>query len=128
MSPTTAPPIPELDPTLPSAAVETALGQTVRDALNLGEWRDGPGLEDLLTRVHAAVARSVGEEANLRAAIRDRVLSELRNFPDAPAAAGVYRVPERLLKDARRNLLLPGHVTACDGGHAPSVDYSYQPF
>jgi hypothetical protein len=118
MPPTVAESPTELDPLLPSASVEAALGQTVRDALDLGEWGDGPGLEDLLTRVHTAVARSVGEEASLRAAIRDRVLSELRNFPDAPAAAGVYHVPERFVKDARRNLLLPGHVTACDGAHA----------
>ena len=105
----------ELDPVLPSAAVEAALGQTVRDALNLEDWGTGPGLADLLTRVQTAVTRSVQEEASLRDAIRSHVLSELHHFPDAPSSAGVYLITDHQLRAARRNLLLPGHVTACDG-------------
>ncbi len=99
---------------VPAAAVEAALGETVRDALDLGGWGTGPGLEDLLAHVHDAVAKSVAEEAGLGEAIRDRVLAELHRFPDAPASAGVYPVSEKHLADARRNLLLPGNVTACD--------------
>jgi hypothetical protein len=106
------------EPVAPAAAVADALADTVRDALDLDGWNEGPGLEDLLTRVRDAVARSVGEESRLRAAIRGKVLAELRHFPDAPAAAGVYPVADRHLVAARRNLLLPGHVTACDGASA----------
>jgi hypothetical protein len=103
------------DPELvPAAAIEAALGETVRDALDLAGWGTGPGLEDLLAHVHDAVARSVAEEAGLGESIRTRVLAELHRFPDAPASAGVYPVSDRHLADARRNLLLPGHVTACD--------------
>ena len=103
---------------VPAAAVEAALGETVRDALDLGGWGTGPGLEDLLAHVHDAVAKSVAEEAGLGEAIRDRVLAELHRFPDAPASAGVYPVSEKHLADARRNLLLPGNVTACDAAAA----------
>ena len=107
------------DPDLvPAAAVEAALGETVRDALDLAGWGTGPGLEDLLAHVHDAVAKSVAEEAGLGEAIRERVLAELHRFPDAPASAGVYPVSDKHLADARRNLLLPGNVTACDAAAA----------
>lgn len=114
---TTAQPGTEPD-VVPSAAIEAALGETVRDALDLGDWGTGPGLEDLLAHVHDAVAQSVAREADLGTSIRDRVLRELRHFPDAPASAGVYTVTEKHIADARRNLLLPGNVTACDAASA----------
>ncbi len=103
---------------VPAAAIEAALGETVRESLDLAEWGTGPGLEDLLAHVHDAVAKSVTEEAALGESIRSRVLAELRHFPDAPASAGVYAVSEKHLADARRNLLLPGNVTACDAASA----------
>ncbi|MCZ2342971.1 MAG: hypothetical protein LC104_14450 [Bacteroidales bacterium] len=98
-----------------ASAVEAALSSSLRETLNLASWGDGPGLEELLGKVQAAIEQSILEEAKLRETIRSNILSELRNFPDAPASAGVYSVPDRWLRDARRNLLLPGHVTACDG-------------
>lgn len=99
---------------VPSSAIEAAIGESVRDALDLAGWGDGPGLEDLLAHVHDAVAKSVAEEASLGESIRNRVLAELHHFPGAPASAGVYPVSEKHVADARRNLLLPGNVTACD--------------
>ena len=113
MSPTTT----AAAPTSPTP-VEAALGQTIRAALDLADWGEGPGLDDLLGRVQTAVVRSVDEEARLRGTIRDNILAGLRQFPDAPAAAGVYAIDDRLIRSARRNLLLAGQVTACDGASA----------
>src|SRR5947209_20065438 len=88
--------------------VERALGQTVREALDLSNWEEGAGLEQLLTRMHDAIARSVLREEGLRAKVRDEVLRRLAEFPDAPAGAGVYRGAEKLTSLARRNLLVAG--------------------
>jgi hypothetical protein len=99
----------------PLTEVERALGQTVREALDLSNWEEGAGLERLLTRMHDAIARSVLREEGLRAKVRGEVLRRLAEFPDAPAGAGVYRVNEKLTRLARRNLLLAGQVTAADG-------------
>src|SRR5438067_11553732 len=94
--------------------VERALGQTVRAALDLSNWEEGAGLEQLLTRMHDAIARSVLREEGLRARVRGEVLRRLAEFPDAPQGAGVYRVDEKLTRLGRRNLLLAGQVTAAD--------------
>lgn len=108
----------ELPDLLPSGAVAAALGESVQESLDLASWGTGPGLESLLAHVGTAVARSVAEEANLRDSIREKVLGKLHEFPDAPATAGVYAVPDSLIRAARRNLLLPGRVTACDAAAA----------
>src|SRR5262249_16518355 len=39
-------------------------------------------------------------------------------LPDAPACAGVYAPPDQLVRDARRNVLLAGNVTATQGACA----------
>ncbi|WP_168218981.1 hypothetical protein [Limnoglobus roseus] len=99
-----------------SAAIETTLAGSLASAFDLSRWAGtSDGLEELLTRTQEAVTRSIEEEGKLRGTIRGRVLADLATFPDAPSTAGVYRVPDHLLRAARRNVLLPGHVTACDG-------------
>jgi hypothetical protein len=103
---------------LPAAEIERALGQTVREALDLSGWDSGGGLEGLLTRVGQAVGRSVETERRLSGLVRAQVLRRLPEFPDAPEHAGVYPVPERLLLEARRNVLLAGNLTAVDGAVA----------
>jgi hypothetical protein len=103
------------DRLLATAEIERALGQTVQAALDLRGWDQGGGLENLLTRVHDSVTASVREEGRLRREIRRHVLSALPDFPDAPAQAGVYAVSERHLRDAYRNVLLRGGLTAADG-------------
>jgi hypothetical protein len=105
----------EHDRLLPTAEIERALGQTVQAALDLRGWEENGGLENLLTRVHDYVTSSVREEGRLRGEIRRHVLSALADFPDAPEWAGVYTVTERHLRDAYRNLLLRGGVTAVQG-------------
>lgn len=112
---TVVPPQPVLPRVTP---VGTALQESLRDTLNLQNWGSGPGLQELLGNVQSLIVQSIHEETQLRETIRSRVLNELRRFPDAPAAAGVYTVEDRWLRDARRNVLLPGHVTACDGASA----------
>lgn len=105
----------EHDRVLPAAEIERALGQTVQAALDLQGWKDNGGLEDLLTRVHDYVTSSARAESRLRGDIRRHVLQALPDFPDAPAQAGVYTVTQRHLRDAYRNLLLRGGVTAVQG-------------
>jgi hypothetical protein len=103
------------DVLLTAAAIEEALGQTIRQALDLSAWDQGTGLEQLLTLVPRAVTRSALQEQGLAGQIRQHVFGRLPAFPDAPAAAGVYRVPERLVRAARRHVLLSGGLTAADG-------------
>jgi hypothetical protein len=100
---------------LTSEAIVQALGQSVREALRLEGWDQGAGLEQLLDQVPSAIGRSVAKEQELRGHVRRLVLAELRHFPDAPPGAGVYRVRERHLRDARRHVLLSGVLTAADG-------------
>jgi hypothetical protein len=109
-----------LDPErfLTAAAIAEALGQTVREALDLQGWDQGIGLERLLEQVPRAVGRSLAREQQLYGHIRRLVLARLPEFPDAPAAAGVYRVRERHMADARRHVLLSGQLTAADGASA----------
>jgi hypothetical protein len=111
------PPLVVTDPErfLTAEAISQALGQSVRQALDLEGWDQSLGLEKLLDQVPRAVGRSVAREQRLYAHIRRHVLPRLRAFPDSPAAAGVYRVQERHLRDARRNLLLSGATAAADG-------------
>jgi hypothetical protein len=98
--------------------VEAALQDTIRETLNFDVWGEGPGLEELLRNVQTAIRRSIDEETRLRETIRTRILAELRQFPDAPASAGVYTVDDHWIRNARRNILLTGQVTACDGASA----------
>jgi hypothetical protein len=105
----------EPDVLLPAAAIEQALGLSLREALDLARWDAGGDLASLLTRVEQTVCRSVREEERLAGVVRGAVLSRLPAFPDAPPQAGVYAVPERLVRDARRNVLLAGNLTAADG-------------
>jgi hypothetical protein len=106
---------PQTDGLVPTAALARALGQTVATALDLKDWNEGVALEDLLTRVQTAVDRSIRDEAKLQSSIRSNILDKLTAFPDAPAAAGVYPIPDSLLCSARRNTLLTGQVTGCEG-------------
>jgi hypothetical protein len=99
---------------LPVAAIAQALGQSLQEALDLARWDTGGDLASLLTRVEQTVCRSVREEERLAGVVRGAVLSRLPSFPDAPPQAGVYAVPERLVRDARRNVLLAGNLTAAD--------------
>jgi hypothetical protein len=103
------------DTLLPAAAIEQALGQSLREALDLTRWGEGAALEAVLGRVNQAVRESVEQEGRLAGVVRGEVLRRLADFPDAPPQAGVYPVPERLLRDARRNVLLAGNLTAADG-------------
>src|SRR5439155_5610969 len=84
-------------------------------ALDLTHWDEGGNIESLVTRVEQTVRRSVEQEEQLSHIVRNEVLARLQSFPDAPPQAGVYAVPEQLLRDARRNVLLAGNLTAADG-------------
>lgn len=106
---------PQIDGLVPGAALADALGQTISAALDLGGWRDGVALEDLLTRVRSGVERSIRNESRLRSTIRANILAKLHEFPAAPAAAGVYPVSDAVLRSAKRSRLLPGDATACEG-------------
>jgi hypothetical protein len=104
----------QAEPVTPAEAIEEALGQTLREALDLSRWDDRPGLQALIERVAPAVRRSVDVERKIHAAVRRRILAELKSLPDAPAGAGVFGVDEQHLRAARRNILLAGRLTAAD--------------
>jgi hypothetical protein len=111
-------PAPEPDVLLPARAIEEALGQSLREALDLGRWGDGASLEALMTTVNQTVAHSVQAEEHLAGVLRGGVLDRLPELPDAPPHAGVYPVPERLLRDTRRNILLAGNLAAAESAAA----------
>jgi hypothetical protein len=104
-----------VDALLYAGAIEEALGQTLREALDLSRWDEGANLEALVTRVATTVQHSVEQQERVDRLVRGEVLARLQSFPEAPPSAGVYAVPERLLRDARRNVLLAGNLTAVDG-------------
>src|SRR6266545_5360713 len=70
---------------LPAAEVERALGQTIREALDLSGWDEGGGLEALLRHIDDSVGRSVLQQERVCRQVRDRVLRLLPELPDAPA-------------------------------------------
>jgi hypothetical protein len=104
----------EADVLLPAAAIEEALGQSLREALDLTQWQEGIGLDAILPHVNHVVRGSVEKEEQLSRVVRGEVLERLLSFPNAPPQAGVYLVPEKLIRDARRNVLLAGNLTAAD--------------
>jgi len=106
---------PQIDGLVPSEALAAALGQSVATALDLEGWQEGTALEETLTRVRAAIERSIRDECRLRETIRSNILAKLHEFPAAPAAAGVYHVSDAELRAARRSRLLSGEATACEG-------------
>jgi hypothetical protein len=113
----------EQDALVTSTDVEQALGQTIRSALDFDNWEEGGGLEGL-KKAQQYLAKTIVEQRPLLRDVRKHVLSRLRSLPDAPDAAGVYRVKEDDLRIARRSVLLPGKLTAVRGasvGHESLV-------
>lgn len=105
------------EPIMTSATLEEALGQTLREALDLQQWDDHAGLQIMLERIPSAIKKSVLTERKLHQAIRHNILQDLRLVPDAPPGVGVYTVDEKHQKAARRNILLAGRVTAAEGAN-----------
>ncbi len=95
--------------------IERALGLTVAKALDLNDWDEKGGLENLFTSVDTHITSAVRRENYLRTQVRNEVLGILETFPDAPEEAGVYSISDNQLRDAYRHILLRGEVTAVDG-------------
>lgn len=87
----------------------------VAGMVDLDHWRPGVDLERLVNHVGGAIRASVAAEGGLKSTIRGEVLGKLRTFPDAPAAAGVYRFTDEQVRAARRRRLMTGDVAACAG-------------
>src|SRR5262249_57681207 len=75
---------------LPAAEVERALGQTIREALDLSGWDEGGELEALLRHVDDSVGHSVLRQERVCRQVRDRVLPLLPALPHPPACAPVH--------------------------------------
>jgi hypothetical protein len=99
---------------IPTGEIENALRQTINDALNLDLWQQGSGLQGL-KRVQDHLVKAIHDQKRVLGNIRKHILSELASFPNAPNAAGVYRVKADDLRMARRKILLSGNVTAVRG-------------
>jgi hypothetical protein len=100
------------------AELERALSQSLRQALDLGMWDESANLEKMASAVHRFVSSSVENEQRWHDSIRTEVFPQLHLFKEAPAQAGIYTIPERYLRDAYRNHLLCGGVTAVNGASA----------
>jgi hypothetical protein len=102
------------DEALPTKDIERVLGQTLQSALDFSNWDSGAGLQGL-QKAQQHLAKSIVQQQRVLRDVRTHVLTELTDFPNAPAAAGVYRVKEDDLKLARRTVLLSGELTAVRG-------------
>jgi hypothetical protein len=100
------------------AELERALSQSLRQTLDLRTWDENANLEKMASSVHRFVSSSVENERRWHEIIRQEIFPQLRGFPDAPAEAGVYTIPETCLHSAYRNHLLCGGVTAVNGSSA----------
>lgn len=105
------------EPILTTETLEEALGQTLREALDLNQWDDHAGLQVMLDRIPAAIKKSVVSERKLHQHIQAEILLKLKALSDAPAAVGVYSVDDAHLRTARRNILLGGRITAVDAAN-----------
>jgi hypothetical protein len=97
------------------AELERTLGLSLRRAADLKEWHEDAGLERMTTSIQRFVSSSVENEQLCHEAIRAEVFPRLPTLMDAPKHAGVYTVREQDLRDAYRNCLLCGDVTAVNG-------------
>ncbi len=100
------------------AALERALGRTLREALDLRSWDETANLERMASAVERFVSSSVTNERRWHELIRTGVLDRLHRFPDAPRQAGVYAVRDEHLRNAYRHALLCGQVAAVNGASA----------
>ena len=67
------------------------MGQTISSALDFSKWEEGSGLKGLgIAQQH--LTKALHEQKRFLRDVRTYVLSELKAFPNAPEAAGVYRV------------------------------------
>ncbi|MBI3408172.1 MAG: hypothetical protein HY040_07435 [Planctomycetes bacterium] len=98
--------------------LQRALGQSLRKALDFGSWDENADLEKMTASVHRFVSSSVAVEQRWREIIQAEVFPKLPEFTDAPEQAGVYTVRPAHLRDAYRNSLLCGDVTAVNGSSA----------
>lgn len=98
--------------------LQRALGQSLRKALDFGLWDENADLEKMTASVHRFVSSSVAVEQRWREIIQAEVFPKLPEFTDAPEQAGVYTVRPAHLRDAYRNCLLCGDVTAVNGSSA----------
>jgi hypothetical protein len=99
---------------LPTQDIERALGQSIQSALDLSTWDSGTGLRGL-HKAQQHLAKSITQQKRILREVRKHLLPELANFPNAPDAAGVFRVTEADLTLARRTVLLTGDLTAVRG-------------
>jgi hypothetical protein len=105
------------EPILTCETLEEALGQSLRQALDLEQWDDHAGLQVMMDRIPAAIRKSVVAERQLHIDIRANILQKLKSLTDTPTMAGVYSVDDAHLKAARRNILLAGRITAVDAAN-----------
>jgi hypothetical protein len=62
------------EPILATETLEEALGQTLREALDLDQWDDHAGLQVMLDRIPAAIKKSVVSERKLHHHIQAEIL------------------------------------------------------
>jgi hypothetical protein len=92
-----------------------ATGEDLSKTLDLNTWQSGVDLIGMYQRIEQEVAESVNAEHGLRNNIRTEVFPKLKDRPQAPKSAGLYRATSDMLKDVHRQILFNGGVEACDG-------------
>ena len=94
-----------------------SFGESLRDAIDLGTWRQGIDLVQEYARVEDEIGRAVEFEGEHEAQIREEVFPKVGFSEGAPEEAGHYTLTTDDIADAHRGLLFNGGVEACDGTH-----------
>jgi hypothetical protein len=94
--------------------LETALGESLANTLNLDTWKPGENLNELYGRLEREVRQAVEQEGRIRDQIRADIFPRLSSRPGAPSGAGVYAVPIEKIQQIHKSLLFNGAVEACD--------------
>ena len=99
----------------PADEFQSAFGEPLAAALDLGTWQPAVRLDDLYGHLEGEVRASLAQELPARRAIRERVFPRLAERDGAPPAGGVYRADPAALVEVQRGLLFTGAVEACNG-------------
>ncbi|MEA2531415.1 MAG: hypothetical protein QOG89_3059 [Thermomicrobiales bacterium] len=94
---------------------QATFGESLAQTLDLRTWLPGDDLAQLYQALEAEVTQTVTHESGLVATIRQRILPRLATRPNAPRAAGVYRVTPDEIAHAHHAILFNGGVEAADG-------------
>ena len=88
---------------------------TLRDVLNIGEWRVGRDVAAEYACIEKQVREAIELEDAEQRTVRENIFAMLADADGAPDGAGVHEVTPEEVIETQRGLLFNGGVEACDG-------------